>query len=319
MTRPDNGNAVPGGRPEGVRVEGRWVGVALLLATATLWSLAGVAVKVAGVEPLAFTAVRSVGAALAMLPLLGFGAKLTGPARPAGRLMWPTAFCYTAMVGAFIVASAVGTAAEAILLQYSAPAWAAVMAWGLFGRRVTRIQLAALACAASGVGVLLFRLWNEVRPDGLLAPALGLLSGVGYAGVIVGLDAVDLDARRRTGGPANVAAVVLWNNAVAAAVLLPWAALRGELSLPPATIAGLLALGVVQMALPYVLFQLGLRRTGPVAAGLILLIEPALNPLWAYLGAGERPPPGSYLGGGLILAAVAITVLAGRRRRLPTG
>ncbi|QDT17706.1 putative inner membrane transporter yiJE [Alienimonas californiensis] len=300
-----------------MKVEGRWVGIALLLATATLWSLAGVAVKVAGVEPLAFTSLRSVGAALIMLPLLGFGATLTGSARPAARLMWPTALCYTVMVGAFIVASAVGTAAEAILLQYSAPAWAAVMAWGLLGRRITRVQLAALGCAAAGVGVLLFHLWSEDRPSGPLAPALALLSGVGYAGVIVGLDAVDLDARRRTGGPVNVAAVVLWNNALAAAVLLPWAGRRGELSLSAATVAGLLALGVLQMALPYVLFQLGLRRVGPVAAGLILLIEPVLNPLWAYLGAGERPPPGSYLGGGLIVAAVAITVLAGRRRRLP--
>ena len=294
---------------------GRWVGVALLLATATLWSLAGVAVKVAGVEPLAFTSLRSAGAALAMLPLLGLGARLTGAARPAGRLMWPTAACYTVMVGAFIVASAVGTAAEAILLQYSAPAWAAVMARGLLGRAISRVQLAALGCAAAGVGVLLFHLWNEERPAGPLAPGLALLSGVGYAGVIVGLDMVDVDARRRTAEPANVAAVVLWNNAVAAAALLPWAALRGELAIPPLTAIALLALGVLQMALPYVLFQLGLRRTGAVTAGLILLIEPVLNPLWAYLGAGERPPPGSYAGGGLILAAVAITVVAGRRRR----
>ncbi len=297
----------------------RWVGVALLLATATLWSLAGVAVKVAGVEPLGFTAIRSAGAALAMLPLLGIGAKLTGAARPAGRLMWPTAVCYTVMVGAFIVASAVGTAAEAILLQYSAPAWAAVMAWGLLGRRIAPAQLAALACAAAGVGVLLFHLWSEDRPAGPLAPALALLSGVAYAGVIVGLEGVDRDALRRTGGPTNIVVVVLCNNAVAAAILLPWAAWRGDLSIPPLLAVGLLGLGVLQMALPYVLFQLGLRRTGPVAAGLILLIEPILNPLWAFLGTGERPPPGSYGGGALILAAVAISVLAGRRRQAPEG
>ena len=299
-------------RKEAPPARRRWVGVGLLLLTALLWSMAGVAVKVAGVEPLAFTSLRSAGAALAMLPLIGLGARLTGAARPAPRVMWPTAACYTLMVGAFIVASSVGTAAEAILLQYSAPAWAALMAWGLFGRRVTRPQLVALASASAGVGVMLFELWDTDRTDGLLAPGLAVLSGVGYAGVIVGLDAVDADARRRTGGPANVVLVVLWNNLLAAALLAPLAAWRGEFGLAPLTVAALALLGVWQMALPYVLFQLGLRRTGPVAAGLILLIEPVLNPLWAFLGAGERPPDRAYLGGALILAAVAITVLFGR-------
>ena len=217
----------PTASPSDATPSDRWTGVALLLATALLWSLAGVAVKVAGTAPLAFTSLRSAGAALAMLPLLGLGAKLTGAARPAPRLMAPVAACYAVMVGAFIVASSIGTAAEAILLQYSAPAWAALMAWGLLGRRISRAQLAALLTAALGVGVLLADVWGADRPDGPLAPCLAVLSGVGYAGVIVGLDRIDAEARRRTGQPANIAAVVLWNNLPAALALGLWAALRG--------------------------------------------------------------------------------------------
>ena len=296
----------------------RWVGPALLLASAGLWSLAGVAVKVAGaggVEPLTFTALRSAGAAAAMLPLLGLGAKLTGAARPRAALMLPTAACYTVMVGAFIVASAVGTAGAAILLQYSAPAFAAAIGYALFGTRVRPAQAAALAAASAGVAFLAWDVWDADAAGGWLAPTLGVVSGLGYAGVIVGLDAVDVDARRRTGGPSNIAAVVLVNNAAAALVLGAWAWRRGEMDVSPATLGVLLALGVWQMALPYVLFQLGMRRTGPVAAGLIVLIEPILSPVWAYLGAGEVPPRGVYLGGGLILAAVAAGVWTGRPRR----
>ena len=296
----------------------RWVGVGCLLASAALWSLAGVAVKVAGaegVEPLAFTSLRSLGAAVAMLPLLGVGAKLTGSAWPRPAVMLPVAACYTVMVGAFIVASARGTAGAAILLQYSAPVFAAVMGRVLFGTVVKPAQAAALAAAAAGVGVLLWDVWDGEAPGGWVAPSLAVLSGLGYAGVIVGLDAVDADARRRTGAASNVAAVVLWNNALAAAVLLAWAGWRGELHLPAVTVATLLALGVWQMALPYILFQLGMRRTGPVAAGLIVLIEPVLSPVWAFLGAGERPPDGVYTGGALILIAVAAGVWTGRPRR----
>ena len=302
----------------------RWVGTGLLLAAAGLWSVAGAAVKVAGdedVAPLAFTALRSLGAALAMLPLLGVGAKLTGTARPRAAVMLPVAACYTVMVGAFIVASSLGTAGAAILLQYSAPVFAAVIGRALFGTAVRPAQAAALAASAAGVGVLLWDVWDGGSPGGWVAPSLAVLSGLGYAGVIVGLDAVDGDARRRAGAPANVAAVVLCNNAVAAAALLPWAAWRGELALPAGVLATLLFLGVWQMALPYVLFQLGVRRVGPVAAGLIVLIEPVLSPVWAYLAKGEVPPDGVYTGGALILAAVAAGVWTGRPRRrgLPAG
>ena len=289
-----------------------------LLASAVLWSLAGVAVKVAGgkgVEALAFTGLRSLGAAVAMLPLLGVGAKLTGSAWPRPAVMLPVAGCYTVMVGAFIVASARGTAGAAILLQYSAPVFAAVFGRVLLGTVVKPAQAAALAAAAAGVGVLLWDVWDGEVPGGWVAPTLAVLAGLGYAGVIVGLDAVDADARRRTGEPSNVAAVVLWNNSLAAAILLAWSGWRGELHLPAVTVAVLLALGVWQMALPYVLFQLGMRRTGPVAAGLIVLIEPVLSPGWAFLGAGERPPDGVYTGGALILAAVAAGVWTGRPRR----
>ena len=306
--------------PESPAPAARWVGAGLLLTAALLWSVAGLAVKRAGgegVAPLAFTALRSAGAAAAMLPLLGLGAKLTGAARPRAALMLPVAGCYTVMVGAFVVSSAWGTAAAAILLQYSAPVWAALLGWLLFGRRVKTGQTAALVLAAAGVGVLLAAVWGENEPGSAAAPAgaLAILSGLAYAGVIVGVDAVDADARRRTGGPANAVAVVFWNNLLAALVLAPWAAWRGDFSISLPTAGVLLVLGVWQMALPYVLFQLGLRRTGPVAAGLIVLIEPVLSPVWAFLGAGERPPDAAYPGGALILAAVALGVWTGRRGR----
>ena len=45
----------------------------------------------------------------------------------------------------------------------------------------------------------------------------------------------------------------------------------------------------------------------PQEAGAITLLEPLLNPIWAYLvsPATETPPPTTYLGGALILGALA--------------
>ena len=67
----------------------------------------------------------------------------------------------------------------------------------------------------------------------------------------------------------------------------------------------LLAFGVIQMALPYVLFARGLREVGTAEAGLIALVEPILNPIWVVLVVGERPAIPTLIGGLLLLSGVA--------------
>ena len=72
--------------------------------------------------------------------------------------------------------------------------------------------------------------------------------------------------------------------------------------------------GSVQMGLPYFLFARGLRTVSPQEAGAITLLEPLLNPLWAYLISPETdtPPPTTWVGGVLILGALAYRYLPGR-------
>jgi drug/metabolite transporter (DMT)-like permease len=65
-------------------------------------------------------------------------------------------------------------------------------------------------------------------------------------------------------------------------------------------------LGVFQIALAYVLVTSGLRHIPALEASLILLIEPVLNPVWAWLFQGERPGAWALLGGGIILGATTL-------------
>ena len=66
-----------------------------------------------------------------------------------------------------------------------------------------------------------------------------------------------------------------------------------------------------QVGLAYVFLTRGLGKLSAVEASLLLLLEPALNPLWAWLVHGEWPGMLASFGGGLILAAT--TVRAVRR------
>jgi drug/metabolite transporter (DMT)-like permease len=64
--------------------------------------------------------------------------------------------------------------------------------------------------------------------------------------------------------------------------------------------------GALQMATPYFLFARAIRTVGPQEAGIITLLEPLLNPLWAYLIAPDKETPTvwTWLGGGVLMAAL---------------
>jgi drug/metabolite transporter (DMT)-like permease len=71
-------------------------------------------------------------------------------------------------------------------------------------------------------------------------------------------------------------------------------------------IAVLAVFGVFQMAFPYWLFSRSLRAVSAQEAALITLIEPLLNPVWAYLVTPAKDTPNVWMfaGGALILLAL---------------
>jgi drug/metabolite transporter (DMT)-like permease len=71
-----------------------------------------------------------------------------------------------------------------------------------------------------------------------------------------------------------------------------------------AQILFLFLFGAIQMGLPYWLMARGLQSVSPQEAGALTLLEPILVPVWAYLVAREVPGTYTFLGGGLILAAL---------------
>ena len=66
------------------------------------------------------------------------------------------------------------------------------------------------------------------------------------------------------------------------------------------------ALGMLQMATPYVLFAHGVRTVSAQEASLLCLCEPVLNPLWVWLAWGEPAPRATLIGGGLIVTGLVM-------------
>jgi drug/metabolite transporter, DME family len=209
--------------------------------------------------------------------------------------MVATALCFAAMNALYVVAMATGSAANAVLLQYTAPMWMYLASVFWLGEPADRRSSVALAAGLLGIGIIIYGGWEAAQLP-VIAIALG--SGVTYAGVILGLRVL------RGASPRWLTVV---NHLTGALVLLPfiWFDVKTNPSL--SQLALLFVFGAGQMALPYWLVARGLRAVSPQEAGTITLLEPLLNPLWAYLvsPASERPTLYTLLGGGCIVGALA--------------
>ena len=92
--------------------------------------------------------------------------------------------------------------------------------------------------------------------------------------------------RREGAGNAATATVVL-GNLLAFLVTLPKALPLPHAGLPNLVV--LLYLGVFQIGLAYLLVTRAIRHVPAFEATTVLLLEPALNPVWVWLVQHERP------------------------------
>lgn len=276
--------------------EGRLV-IAL---AAVLWSLSGAFTKLLTKEtvfglaspPLAATWIaffRTFFAGLAMLPLLQ---------RREVQFRWPMLammLCFGIMNLLYVVAMAQGTAANAVLLQYTAPMWMYLASIWWLGEKPDPRNTVVLFIGLAGIGIIISGGWQEAQL-GVVAIALG--SGVAYAAVLLWL---------RVLREASSRWLTTLNQLFAALLVVPvlcWQAPAGPTT---GQILFLAIFGSVQMALPYWLVARGLRVVSPQEAGTITLLEPLLNPLWAYLVSPESEVPSgfTFAGGAFILGALA--------------
>ena len=240
-----------------------------VLLAALLWSLAGVFIKFLDLHPLAIVFYRSLFASLVFLPFLKRGEiRVSSPIVVA-------AITYTAAISAFVSANKLTSAANAIVLQYTAPVFVFLFSWLVLGEKISRLNGSALTIAMAGVAIISFDSAGRPEMAGVL---LALLSGVLFAAYMINL--------RRTQATSPV--YLTWLiNIVCALLLLPF--VTAHLALTLAQIGILALMGAVQLGLPYFLFSKGLKTISVQEASLIALIEPVLNPLWVALVVGEIP------------------------------
>jgi drug/metabolite transporter, DME family len=260
----------------------------LVMVASLMWSTSGFFVKApyfVGWKGPALAFWRAVFACLILWPVVR---------RP--RWSWaivPMTFFFAGMNYTYLTSMVEGTAANAIWLQCTAPVWVLVVGVLVFRERAILRDWIMMALAMLGIGIIVY---YEAHGIGLAAVGWGLASSFFYAGVVLslrhlrGLDPVWLSGL---------------NHLVTAIFLAPLAL---KITPIPSGIQWLFlaGFGIFQMAVPYVLFAFGLKRIAGHEATGIGLIEPLLNPLWAFLAWGDRPAWWTIVGGLFIVLGLAI-------------
>ena len=261
-------------------------GVLLMVVTASLWSMAGLFIKVIDWNPIAIAGVRSFIASLVILAFLR---------KPKIHLSFPqvaAAVANAVTMLLFVVANKATTAANAILLQYMAPVFTAFIGAALLKEKTRAEHWVAILFVAVGMTIMFAKKFDGGQ---LFGDAIALMSAVTFSLYFVFM------RMQKDGSPIESNLLSQW---IAAGVCLMASLFLPIPEFTQRSVAAILVLGIVQIGIPSILIAYAIKRISAVSANLIAVIEPVLNPVWVFLVLGEYPGINTIIGGAVILFAV---------------
>ena len=271
-----------------------------ILATAVLMSTNGLFIKLLVWHPAVIACLRSL---IAMVFLLVVRYIVPPPknAKNPPVPLFVAAILFVATMYTFVIANKLTTAANAIVLQYGAPIWAGLLGWWLIKEKPHLENWGALVFIFGGMALIL---GGDLGRGALLGDGLAVLCGICFGAYSVFMRMM------KDGNPCDA---LLLAHMIGALIGLPFIFLHPpEITLT--SVLSILYMGIFQIGVASILLAYGLKRVRAIQVMLISTVEPILNPLWVFVVTGEQPAPVAVLGGAIIVSAVVVSSLIGKRR-----
>lgn len=273
-----------------------------ILVAAALFSTAGAAIKMTALSGWQVAAFRSGIAALVMAVLL-----------PEARKRWNArtllvGAAYAATLTLFVLSNKLTTSANATFLQSAAPLYLLILGPWLLKEPLKKTDLLWMCLFAAGLVLVLQEraVASATATDPVTGNILATVSGVAYALMLCGLRWL---GRGGHGSGLNAAVA---GNCMVFLVCLPKALSEGEINASTQDWQVVAWLGIVQIALAYYLLARGVEHVPALETSLLMLLEPAVNPIWSMLIHGEKPGLYALAGGAIILGSTFAVLLSGR-------
>ena len=271
-------------------------GILCVFLASLCFSTGGLFIKLIPWGPLAINGVRNlIGASLIGIYMLVTRHRIVW-----SRQVFIGALSMIGVTTLFTVANKLTTAANAIVLQFTAPVFVIILMAVLFHMRPKKLDL--ITCAAVFLGVILFFI-DGLRAGNLWGNIAAIVSGVCYAGVFM----------MNTGEKADAISSCFLGQLASGIIFTPLVFRETVFTAP--VILAILGLGLIQVGGAYILFSYGIKRTPPVTASLITGLEPILNPLWVALFYHERVTGLAVAGAVIVVGSILVyNVLMARKK-----
>lgn len=263
--------------------------IALTCFVALLWSLAGLNIKVIEWPAFAITGGRSFIAFVMLTPLV-----MQIKNKHIDRYVIAGALFYAAFGYCYILSTKLTTSAMAVVMQYTAPIYVALLSWLFLGERVTKADTVCMIFVFSGI--LLFFL-DKFGGGSFWGNVLAIFNGVFFAGLVICF---------RLQKNAHPVMSIYLGNFISMLIGMKFVFQAGAPSF--SSFIFLIVLGF-QIAVTYSLYSKASTGLTALETVLLPIIDPILNPVWVYLFVGEKPGALSIIGGMIVLISITVRVV----------
>lgn len=264
----------------------RRIGIIQMVMCAMLWSIAGLLIKHIEMNPIVIAGGRSFFAAITVIVFMVLTKQkfiISRDSVISGALLCGVFLC-------FVGANKLTTAANAIVLQYTAPIFVLIFSTLFLHKKPRAFDVVAVLLTL--VGVVLFFI-ADIDAGSMIGNALAVVAGAFFGGMFVAVG--------NTKGEEKMSGILL-AQIFCSAIGLPALSFT-ENTVDVKGVLLVAVLGVFQLGIPYILYALASNRCSTISCVVISALEPIFNPVWVAIFFHEMPSLPA-IGSGLFLIAV---------------
>jgi drug/metabolite transporter (DMT)-like permease len=181
------------------------------------------------------------------------------------------------------------TAANAILLQYTAPVFTALLGAWILKEKVTRFDWTIIAIVLGGMFLFFV---DHLSLAGFWGNIMAVGSGITMSFFILCM---------RMQRSSSTIETVLLGNIATAIICLPFYFQQ----FPSLTNwIALSYMGILQIGISFIIYASAIKYVNALDAVLVQTFDPLLNPIWVFFIIGESPGRWAIIGGLIVLIAV---------------
>ena len=267
-----------------------------MLVCATLWSIAGIFIKLIPWNAFVIAGLRSLFAGLVVLVYM----KIRRLRLILNRRTVVAGVCMALLFFCFVGANKLTTAANAIVLQFTAPLFIMVLSVLFLHQKFRRADVLAVVFTMAGISLFFF---DQLTPGHVLGNVVAILSGLFMALMYMNLGSCPETERMSS---------ILIGQTLTFLCGVPLL-FTTHPAFSPLPVLYVVILGVVQLGIPYVLCARAAEHCPPLACSLLGALEPLLNPIWVFLFDGEAPGVFALAGGAVVIGTVTLWCIFGQR------